>query len=172
MSLVPVSLKSYQTTFPYVGKSLSDSEKLFALEDHFKPHKLYRFPQRDEYGKKRSFITGAAKRIRDKYPKAFYFHCTAHRLNLCVAHALKSTSVSNMFSVITSTANFFNYSPKRQKSLEIHVAKYPCNTLRTKLLPLCRTRWVERINALEVALDLLDTVVQTFCSMVNNTGKE
>ena len=126
----------------------------------------------DGAGNMAGLCTGAAKRIRDKYPKAFYFHCAAHRLNLCVAHALKSTSVSNMFSVITSTANFFNYSPKRQKSLEIHVAKYPSNTLRTKLLPLCRTRWVERINALEVALDLLDVVVQTFCSMVNNTGKE
>ena len=113
--------------------------------------------------------TGAAKH---KYPKAFYFHCATHRLNLCVAHALKSTSVSNMFSVIKSTANFFNYSPKRQKSLETHVAKYLSNTPKTKLLPLCRTQWVERINALEVALGLLHAVVQTFCSMVNNTGKE
>ena len=58
----------------------------------------------DGAGNMAGLCTRAAKRIRDKYPKAFYFHCTAHRLNLCVAHALKSTSVSNMFSVITSTA--------------------------------------------------------------------
>ena len=31
---------------------------------------------------------------------------------------------------------------------------------------------MERINALKVALDLLEAVVQTFCSMVNNMGKE
>lgn len=126
----------------------------------------------DGAGNMAGLCTGAAKRIRDKYPKAFYFHCAAHRLNLCVAHALKLTSVSNMFSVITSTANFFNYSPKRQKSLEIHVGKYPSDALKTKLLPLCRTRWVERINALEVSLDLLEAVVLTFCSMVKNIDKE
>ena len=41
-----------------------------------------------------------------------------------------------------------------------------------KLLPLCRTRWVERINALEVALDLLIAVVQSFCDMIENHDKD
>ena len=39
----------------FVGKSLTDADKLSALENHFKPSKTYRFPVRVEYGKKRSF---------------------------------------------------------------------------------------------------------------------
>ena len=30
------------------------------------------------------------------------------------------------------------------------------------IVHLCRTRWVERINALEVALDLLEVIIDTF----------
>lgn len=113
---------------------------------------------------------GAAKLLRDKYPKAFYLHCASHRLNLCVVHCLQLTSVSNMFSVVTSIANFFNFSPKRQKCLEDNVGKC-ADSLKKKLLPLCRTRWVERINALEVTVDLLKAVVQSFCDMLEN-GKQ
>ena len=62
---------------------------------------------------------------------------------------------------ITCFANFFNFSPKRQNALEEYISKYP-DTLKTKLLPLCRTRWVERIDALETTLDLLKAIVGTF----------
>ena len=85
---------------------------------------------------------GAAKVIQSKYPKSIYFHCASHKLNLCVVRSCKLTSVSNMMSTITGIANFFNYSPKRQKALEAQVHELD-NTLKTKLLPLCRTRWVE-----------------------------
>ena len=65
---------------------------------------------------------------------------------------------------------YFNSSPKRQTSLEEHICKYP-NVLKSKLLPLCRTRWVKKINALEVALDLLEIFVDTFSDMIENTEK-
>ena len=71
---------------------------------------------------------GAAKLLRDKYPKAYYLHSASHRLNLCIVHLLQLTSISNMFSVITSLANFFNFSPNRQKCLEDNVAKYTTDT--------------------------------------------
>lgn len=77
-----------------------------------------------------------------------------------------------MFSVITALANFFNFSPKRQKCLEDNVNKYPTDTLKKKLLPLCRTRWVERINALEVSIDLLEAVVKSLCTMIENSDRE
>ena len=115
---------------------------------------------------------GAAKLLRDKYPKAVYLHCASHRLNLCIVHCLRLTSVSNMFSVATSISNFFNFSPKRQKCPEDNVAEHATDTLKKKLLPLCRTRWVERINALEVTLDLLTAVVQSFGDMIENRDKE
>ena len=64
---------------------------------------LCRGQECDGAGNMAGLCNGAAKQIQDKYPKVFYFHCAAHRLNLCVVHTLKSTSVSNsMFSVITT----------------------------------------------------------------------
>ena len=57
---------------------------------------------------------GAAKVISTKYLKTVYFHCSSHKLNnLCVANSCKLRSVENMMGVITTLANFFNYSPKR-----------------------------------------------------------
>lgn len=47
---------------------MTDSEKLSALEDHFKPHKLYQFPQHQEYGKNRSFNPAWL----DEYPWLVY----------------------------------------------------------------------------------------------------
>ena len=114
---------------------------------------------------------GVAKLLRTKFPKAIYCHCASHKLNLCIAHACQLTSVSNMMTSISSIANFFNYSPKRQKSLEDHVAtNYPM-AQKSKLLPLCRTRWVERVNALEVMKDLINAVVDTFSDMASNVDK-
>ena len=37
------------------ASSLTNNQKLTALENHFTPHKLYKFPTSIEYGKKRSF---------------------------------------------------------------------------------------------------------------------
>ena len=62
----------------------------------------------------------------------------------------------------------FNVSPKRQNVLEECISKYP-NTLKTKLCPLCRTRWVERIDALETALDHLEEIIGTF-SHISEAG--
>ena len=39
-------------------------------------------------------------------------------------------------------------------------------------MPLCRIRWVERLNALEVTLDLSVAVVGMFTDMVDNSDKQ
>lgn len=51
---------------------------------------------------------GAASIICSKFPKALYFHCTSHKLNLCIARSCKLNSVMNMMDTITCLANFFN----------------------------------------------------------------
>ena len=38
----------------------------------------------------------------------------------------------------------------------------------SKLIPLCRTHWVECLNALEVTIDLLEAVVDTLVDMTLN----
>ena len=79
----------------------------------------------DGAGNMAGSVKGAAQRIRSIYPKAMYFHCAAHKLNLSIAQSCQLASVSNMMDAITCLANFFNYSPQRQKSFEVNVAKYP-----------------------------------------------
>lgn len=79
---------------------------------------------------------GAASIIESKYPKALHFQCTSHKLNHYVAHSCKIASVMNMMDAVTCLANFFNYTPQRQKRLENHLKEY-CKTLKTKLIPLC-----------------------------------
>lgn len=74
-----------------------------------------------------------------------------------------------MMDVIT---NFFNYSPNRQKCLESHVMNLSDEPAKSKLLPLCRTRWVERLDALEVVLDLAQAVTDAFSEMVENVNKQ
>ena len=69
-----------------------------------------------------------------------------------------------MISTISVQSNFFNHSPGRQGALE---AKYP-NAVKSKLLPLCRTRWAERLNALEVTIYLIEAVVETLTDMTLN----
>ena len=112
---------------------------------------------------------GAAALIRLDYPKALYFHCASHKLNLCVANSCKLTCITNMSSV-SALSTFFNYSPGRQACLEASVLNYP-NLSKSKLIPLCRTRWVERLDALEVTIDLLEAVVDTFIDMTLNVNK-
>lgn len=116
-------------------------------------------------------IQGAAARIFGKYPKALYNHCAFHKLNLCIARSCQLTSVTNMMDMVTCLANFFYYSPQRQKATEGHVNDYP-DALKSKLIPLRRTRWVERLNTLEITLDLAQPVIDTLGDMGVNADKK
>lgn len=56
---------------------------------------------------------------------------------------------------------FFEYSPKKQKVLEEMIENaITCQSTRTKLKELCRTRWVERHDAFAVFVDLLPAITQ------------
>ena len=123
----------------------------------------------DGAGNMSGSCSGASAIIRSKYPKAIYFHCASHKLNLCIANSCQLRTVSNMMSVITGISNFYNYSPKRQKSLESCLGDYS-ESLKSKLLPFCKTRWVERLNALEVTIDLIEAVVYSLSEISVNTG--
>ena len=54
---------------------------------------------------------------------------------------------------------FFNWSPRRQSLLEDHIHKISNVTKRTKLLELCRTRWIQRHGAFEVFIAFLPVIV-------------
>ena len=61
---------------------------------------------------------GCAKRFQNVSPRALYFHCASHELNLALSHASKVAEIYNMVCTLKSVGIFFKYSPKRQRELE------------------------------------------------------
>ena len=114
---------------------------------------------------------GVSAILLSKYPKVMYFHCASHKLNLCIVQACKLTSIANMMDTISCLANFFNFSPQRQQQLENYVHACCPDSLKSKLLPLGRTRWVERLDALDVMIGLMDAIHNTLISMVQQNNR-
>ena len=68
-----------------------------------------------------------------------------------------------MYGVVEEICLFFNYSPKWQQELQEHIKNLPVGTTsKTKLMDLCKTRWVAQIEAFEVFGDMLPALVSTF----------
>ena len=99
---------------------------------------------------------GAAAIIQHDYPKALYNHCVSHVPNLCVVAACNIQTIRNMYEVVEEICLLFNNSPKRQQGLQEHIKNLPVGTtVKTKLVNLCKTQWVARIEAFEVFRDML-----------------
>ena len=106
---------------------------------------------------------GAAACIQASYPKAVFVHCAAHSLNLCVVAACSIQEIKNMMGILVEICLFYANSPKRQHELELQVQAMENNSsTRGRLVSMCKTRWVARIDALEVFNDLFSAVVNTF----------
>ena len=117
-------------------------------------------------------VNGCAAVIQRDYPKALYWHCSAHALNLCVMSMSQIALVSSMWTTLHQVAQFFENSPKRQQKFETVIENMPAEDVNTsqkrKLVSLCRTRWVLRHTALEVFADLYLTVVATLEEISEN----
>ena len=92
---------------------------------------------------------GAAAIISASYPLAVYHHCASHMLNLAVVKSLEVPCVRNMIRVVNKVSMFFFAHPKRQRKLEEVINESQPSSRVNKLKDLCRTRWIERIDALE-----------------------
>ena len=104
---------------------------------------------------------GAAVTIQSTCPKAVYVHCAAHSLNLCVVAACGVQSVQNMMSTMVEICLFFSNSPKRQLEFEKHIQSIE-GARAKKLVSMCKTRWVARLDAVQLFFDLYPAVVKTF----------
>ena len=66
---------------------------------------------------------------------------------------------------------FFNYSPKRQAELERQIKQLPLvESMRQKLVNLCKIRWVARIEAYEVFMEVMPAVVGTMEVVSTESG--
>ena len=107
---------------------------------------------------------GCAAIIQRKYPLAAYFHCCSHALNLVVVKACSLLQVQNLFSIVSKVYYFFDNHPKRQYILNTF-----CDSS-SKLKSLCRTRWLQRIDALHIFVDLFDSIIMSFDQVANNSS--
>ena len=106
---------------------------------------------------------GAAAVIQRDYPRAVYFHCAAHALNLCIVAACNVQEVRNFLATLEQICLFFSFSAKRQQELTKNIEELPVGeTNRKKLVSICKTRWVSRIEAFEVFHVVLPAVTNTF----------
>ena len=114
---------------------------------------------------------GAAAIVRRQYPKAIYTHCMAHRLNLSVVSACKIQNVRNMFDTVGEVTRSFEYSPKKEALLVQKVKDVCAESRRHKLLDVCKTRWIQRIDGLEVFLELYEAIVATLETIKANADR-
>lgn len=100
--------------------------------------------------------SGTAALIQQQYPLAVYTHCAAHVLNLCIVKAMSIVPIRNMMGTLKDIYLFFHGSAKRQQQLEQRISGQ-----RHKLKNLCKTRWVERHEALHTFADMYGAIVET-----------
>ena len=135
----------------------------------------------DGAGNRSGKIKGCATRFQEVSPRAPYFHCASHSLNLALSKASSVTEVNCKLAVIKSTGLFFNGSPKRTRHLE--KATEALNTQRQedntdnlpqirlhKLKLLCETRWVERHTTLDDFIVLYEPLLDCLGSINATSG--
>ena len=85
---------------------------------------------------------------------ALYTHYHSPRLNLVVNSLSRIIGFRNVMDAIKAISFIFNLSPKRQEYLEKVIKENFPEVTRKKLLDVCRTRWLERIDGVDLFEDL------------------
>ena len=109
-----------------------------------------------------SSLNGVQGRFRSNYLMAIYLPCNTHILNLSISASCKLQPIRNVKDTINETFLFFHNSPKRQSFFEhiLLLDNFSAAT-QTKVIGLCRTRWVERHEDNENCFELAPAIVMT-----------
>ncbi|XP_030751391.1 zinc finger MYM-type protein 1-like [Sitophilus oryzae] len=99
--------------------------------------------------------------IREKHPAALYVHCSAHSLNLALAHCCNVQSVRNCIGTIKSVAIFIKMSAKRTDILQNKIKEHAPDNKWKKLTTMCETRWVENHDGLIRFTEIFKPIVET-----------
>ena len=117
-------------------------------------------------------VNSTAALIQNEYPLAIYLHCASHCLNLAVVKSCEVTSVRNMMGVVGRVHQFFPAHLKRQKAFEKAVSeRQPSSTSQT-LKDMCRTRWIQRIDAADVFKRLCLSIVDCLENICDVCGAQ
>lgn len=117
-------------------------------------------------------FNGVQAKIRDKYPKALYVHCSAHSLNLALSHSCQIQQFRNSIGTIHTICNFFKSSAQRTQILKQNILKYIPGTNKTTLISMCETRWVENHDALLRFIEIYYPVVCTLEELENHHNSD
>ena len=112
--------------------------------------------------------SGVSTRIRNVYPKALYFHCSSHRLNLAVASSSSIRGVKNMMDSIGKCSEIFYFSPKKKELLKRYTLELMPEDRRTTLLNVCKTRWLQRIDGLARVQEMIEPILTTLDLIATN----
>ncbi|XP_028419093.1 52 kDa repressor of the inhibitor of the protein kinase-like, partial [Dendronephthya gigantea] len=115
-------------------------------------------------------LSGVAARIQETNKKALYVHCNSHRLNLCVATCCKEQLVRNMMEHVRVASEFFNFSPKRFDLLVKTIHEMLPTANHKRLINVCKTRWVARIDGLCVFIEVFPAIIRCLEIIRDNVG--
>ncbi|XP_060855033.1 52 kDa repressor of the inhibitor of the protein kinase-like [Metopolophium dirhodum] len=96
--------------------------------------------------------------ISEKYPKAQFIHCSAHNLNLVLAHSCEIPMIRNCIGTIKTVINFFRQSALRDGLLKD--AAESAGAIHLNLVSLCETRWTEKHLAVERFSEMFSVVTE------------
>ena len=101
---------------------------------------------------------GASSIVLQKYPLATYIHCCSRILNLSIASSCSVVLVRNMMGTVSEVSKFFEHGKRQDKLEEVIESELP-EVRKKRVKPLCRTRWVERHDSLEVFVELYPAII-------------
>ena len=101
-------------------------------------------------------------------PKALYTHCSCHRLNLAVVASCGEQRVRNLMTNIKEISNSFNLPVSCKNFLEDKILLCCPESLKHKLKDVCRTRWVEIIEGMDVFEELFVPVYHSLLVIKEN----
>ncbi|XP_031327332.1 zinc finger MYM-type protein 1-like [Photinus pyralis] len=105
---------------------------------------------------------GVQKRIRDKYPKATFFHCASHKLNLVINDLNRIQDIQNTAATIKEIINFFRDSPLRRKYIpNLPLFSETRWSAKYKSIRVFAANFVEITNALDTLAFSSDVNIQT-----------
>ena len=115
---------------------------------------------------------GVQARVRVLYPLAIYTHCCSHVLNLAVSGASQLPSIRNAMGTVASVCVFISRSAQRAAILRNFVQMGTATSSRkSKLIPLCETRWVERHDSVVTFVELLPAIYKTLDELQTSTSR-
>ncbi|XP_038129607.1 52 kDa repressor of the inhibitor of the protein kinase-like [Cyprinodon tularosa] len=115
-------------------------------------------------------IKAFASKLVEKYPKAVLTFRSAHPLNLSLANSMSVSGVQLVLSTFKKIEAFFSQSPLLQVEFEHAISIfYPDREDKAEeLKKICQTRWTQRNDGFEVALEVIEALLLCVDSVHDN----